>query len=212
MPTLSKSSLTEPEKVELASCEAIVDAGILSFVEVGNALIKISEGRLYRGTHGSFEPYVRERYNISARHAYRLCDAAKVVNELRPMGHTLETERQVREIAKVEPAKRVEVLEKAAKKGKITAASIKAAAKPVVEVLPIVDPVKLETDKWKEALGDVKLPEVKTLLQNAIADLQLVVTEALDNLPDDKLPAFKLELEVQARRVKEQIVVNQSNK
>lgn len=153
MTTLSKSELTEAEKVELAACESIVDSGIQSFVEVGNALMKIAEGRLYRSTHGTFEPYVRERYQMSARHAYRLCEAAKVVNDLRPIGHNLQSEAQARELAKVEPEKRVEVLEKAAAKGPVTAKTIRESAKP--------EPAPITFDaQWKTALGNPETVEV----------------------------------------------------
>jgi len=60
--------------------------GLATFVEVGQALMKIRDARLYRETHETFESYCRERWGWSRRHANRTIQAAEVAGVLGPMG------------------------------------------------------------------------------------------------------------------------------
>ena len=46
----------------LTECEAVIERGLRTFVEVGEALLRIRDERLYRETHGTFEDYCRERW------------------------------------------------------------------------------------------------------------------------------------------------------
>ena len=116
---------------DLARLETIVDHGLTGFVQVGNALIEISNRRLYRETHATFAEYCATRWQMSARRAYQLCEAAEVVNALPENVNNcsqsqITNEGQARELAKVEPARRVQVLEAASANGPLTAASIRA--------------------------------------------------------------------------------------
>ena len=124
-------TLPESEAYQLASCEGRIEAGLSSFIEVGEALSAIREGKLYRATHGTFEDYCREKWSISSSRARRLIDGAEVAQTV-PMG-TLSSERQARELSRVEPARREEVVQRAveATHGKLTAAAIREAAQPV---------------------------------------------------------------------------------
>ena len=121
--------LTPAQADRLAQLEPIIEHGMTSFVEVGNALLEIRDRRLYRQTHSSFEDYCRDKWQMSARHAYRLCTSAEVIKSLpEKCDQLVTTESQVRELAKIEPERRVEVLEVAASTGKVTAKSIKEVA------------------------------------------------------------------------------------
>lgn len=83
------SPLTDVETAARNECEAIIARGLTSFVEVGQALAKIRDGKLYRSTHETFEQYVKERWDIGRAHAYRLIGAAETVPVLSPIGDTL---------------------------------------------------------------------------------------------------------------------------
>jgi hypothetical protein len=129
-PSLSpaKRLLTSAESARLAELEPIIERGMASFVEVGNALLEISDRRLYRETHSTFEEYCRNTWSMSARHAYRLCESAEIIKSLpEKCDQLVTTESQVRELAKVKPEQRAKVLEVAASKGKVTAKSIQIA-------------------------------------------------------------------------------------
>ena len=45
--------LSVPERSRLAELEAVVEAGLQTFVDVGLALSEIRDGRLYRKTHAA---------------------------------------------------------------------------------------------------------------------------------------------------------------
>ena len=118
--------LTELEDAQLARNETRISQGLASFVEVGEALSDIRDAPLNRATHGTFEEYCLNRWNMKRAHAYRLIESAEVVS---PIGDksAITTESQARELARVEPARREEVIRKAdiATGGKITVAAIK---------------------------------------------------------------------------------------
>lgn len=97
-------ALSFDEKTRFEQLEAIVERGVETFVEVGNALLEIRNLRLYRREFSTFEDYCRQRWQLSRRHAYELISAAEVVSNLCAMAHTLPSnERQVRPLAKLEP-------------------------------------------------------------------------------------------------------------
>lgn len=85
------------EPTRLARLEAVIEKGMRTFVEVGEALQEIRDSRLYRETHGTFEDYCRERWGFSRIHAFRLVQASQVSRAL-PTGN-IPNERVARELA-----------------------------------------------------------------------------------------------------------------
>ena len=83
---------------ELGRLERLVDAGLSTFVEVGEALLEIRDRRLYRATHKSFGIYCQERWGLGRAHAHRLIASSQVVRVLSPVGDVPENERQAREL------------------------------------------------------------------------------------------------------------------
>jgi hypothetical protein len=128
--------LDTTQSAQLASLENRIEQGLASFIEVGEALSAIRESKLYRATHGTFEEYCREKWSMSRFYVNLTIRASDTVKTLPAKMVTMVTsERQARELSRVEPARRVEVIERAqvATGGKITAAAIKEAAVEVVE-------------------------------------------------------------------------------
>ena len=82
------------------------------FFSVGNALLTIRDGKLYRASLacdgkrvGTFEEYCQERWNISRPRAYQLIGAAEAVSTMVDKGiEPPATERQARPLAKLPPA------------------------------------------------------------------------------------------------------------
>jgi N6-adenosine-specific RNA methylase IME4 len=72
--------LTEYEQSELTRLEAIIETHLIAKQSAGEALLKIRDERLYRGTHATFEAYVRERWRIERRYALYLVEGARAVN------------------------------------------------------------------------------------------------------------------------------------
>ncbi len=80
--TPAQPKLTALELTRLGALETVIDAGIKTFVAVGCALGEIRDRRLYRAQFATFEDYCRDRYGLERRHAYRLIDAANVVENV----------------------------------------------------------------------------------------------------------------------------------
>ena len=94
------------ESARIRELETIIERGRMTFVEVGNALEEIRESRLYLASgFETFDDYCRERWGWSRQHAYRQIAAARVVENLSPIGDTNlpVTESQARELATLTP-------------------------------------------------------------------------------------------------------------
>lgn len=74
--------LSAADKKALKKAEATIEAGMRSFVEVGNSLAFIRDNRLYRETHSTFEAYISERWHWERTNAYNYIGAAEVSNRL----------------------------------------------------------------------------------------------------------------------------------
>lgn len=132
--------LTRPEVATLADCERVIEAGQRTFVEVGQALLKIRDSRLYRAEHDTFEAYCLSRWGMARSHAHRLIDAAVVTQNLSPTGDTPKTERVVRPLTKLEPAQQREAWTKA--NDKAAAEDRPVTARDVAEVVVEIEPPK----------------------------------------------------------------------
>jgi len=117
-------NLSIVENTELKELETIIDKNMTAFYQVGSALAKIRDSRLYRDTHDTFEAYCRDRWDMGRSYAHRLIDSSSVVEKLLPMGNIPTSERQTRPLTKLEPDQQIEVWQKVvetAPEGKITA-------------------------------------------------------------------------------------------
>jgi hypothetical protein len=97
----SDGQLSPGEESGLAACEAAIDNLRLAFAAAGKALQVIRDGRLYRGTHATFEEYGLERWDMSRPQLYRLIEAWPLGERLAKIGAKA-NERQVRELLPVE--------------------------------------------------------------------------------------------------------------
>jgi len=67
--------------------ELIIESNQRNFYSVGKALKQIRDNHFYRDLgFDSFESYVKNRWDIGKSHAYRLIDAAQVIDNLSPIG------------------------------------------------------------------------------------------------------------------------------
>jgi hypothetical protein len=146
------------QSADLARLEQIISDGMRTFVDVGRALARIRDEKLYQETHATFEAYCRERWEFTRSYAHRLIGAAGVVanwqHELPPPAN----EAQARELAKL-PAEQqaeawAEVVE-AAPAGAVTAKLVAdvvakrlppAKAKPKAKEPPYSPPAAAPTD------------------------------------------------------------------
>jgi hypothetical protein len=133
LPAVS-GELVEPLSVAdvqtLEHYERIIAHGFKTFVDVGLALVAIREQRLYRQDYGTFEDYLRQRWDLGQSRAYQLMDAANVVTVLKS-STTVElpmNEAQTRPLTRLPAEQQAEVWQEAvetAPAGKVTADHVK---------------------------------------------------------------------------------------
>lgn len=128
MLTLFDVSLNEVETNRLTELETVIERGLQTFVDVGTALLEIRDSRLYRNDYSTFEEYCRDRWGWERRHAYRLIDAATVVENVSLGTQIVPTsERQARPLTQLPPDQQREAWAIAldtAPDGKITGAHV----------------------------------------------------------------------------------------
>lgn len=102
--------LSGTESSQLAMCEQVIERGKRSWIDMGRALREIRDARLYRATHGTFEDYCEQRWEMSRRRAYELMDGAEAAENVRICAQTApRTEGQLRPLAGLPPEQQREV-------------------------------------------------------------------------------------------------------
>jgi len=121
------------EQKRLEQLEEVVVANFKSFIQVGLALAEIRDRQLYRESHGAFDRYVKEIFDIGARRAYQLIDAAAVVENVNNCAQkdfidmVPVNEAQARPLARLRPEQQFSVWKAAverAPRGKVTAGHV----------------------------------------------------------------------------------------
>jgi len=96
------------EKIDLSDrrllqLESVIKKYRQDFYAVGKALREIRDGRHYHKlAFKSFDSYVRLRWDMGRSHAYRLIEAAGVIDNLSPIGDLPNNEAQVRPLTKLD--------------------------------------------------------------------------------------------------------------
>ena len=120
-------SLTAMELSELTHAEAAIERGLASFVEVGEALARVRDGRLYRDRHGTFEAYCRDRWGLPRTRAYDIISAAETASAVSEISDTPPAnEAQAKALRGLPPEQAAETMRAAsdATGGRVTAAAI----------------------------------------------------------------------------------------
>lgn len=135
-------ALTTTDQSNLAKYESIIESGLKTFYEVGNALLAIREEKLYRGTHGTFEGYCRDKWGISHTRAYELMGAAQVKDQVSAIAD-IKNEAQARPLTKVKtPEERRDIVKEVVDSGEnITAKTIEKAVERRMpeQIYPVSD-------------------------------------------------------------------------
>lgn len=136
--------LTRQEIKRLKECEDVIEQGLNTFYEVGNALAEVRDSRLYRIKYATFEDYCQERWGMSRRRGYELIAAAAVVENVRNCAHEEPAnEAQARELSKLDEIAQEAVWQIAVgtadkngdNKPHVTAAHIKSVVSVLTEVV-----------------------------------------------------------------------------
>lgn len=144
------SALTKTGERQLAEAEAIIEAGLDTFMAVGAALTAIREGKLYRAEHDTFDNYCLDRWRMTSRRANQLMDAA-AIGTMVPIAN----ERQARALASLasDPDALKAAYKQAEAEGPVTAASLARAANPSPNVNPETGEIKSSGEGMPSATG-----------------------------------------------------------
>ena len=201
--------LTPDESLRMNVLESIISKGKQTFVEVGTALAEIRDSKYYRRGFKTFAEYCQSKWGFEKAHAHRLIEAASVV-KTSPVGDKIKTERQARELSKVDPVNHVAVIEKAQAasevKGKpMTAGDIKEAAteavrKPAVEVSEEMKKARAEAEAdsgklWalKSAWKRVMKPDMEKFTPWAVGRLSAKQLNQMADCVIEATPADMLQ-------------------
>jgi len=125
------------ESIRFTELESVIDVGLKTFVDVGNALLEIRDSRLYRAQWGTFDEYCRERWGMAKSRAYQLIDAAQVSANVSTVVDILPvSERQARPLTRLEPEKQREAWQTAvetAPGGKVTATHVRSVVDTMID-------------------------------------------------------------------------------
>jgi hypothetical protein len=158
----------------------------------GMALSEIQKSKLYEEENfETFEEFIQETWGISRSYAYRLIEAGDVKNNvsMSPVGDTLTTESQARELSALPKEKQVEVLEHVAKNGPVTAKALHRQVEKVAHAEPPSKDMEpsVPVDEMGFPLPEVSIPfwnrrdEIQSLMSHVSA-----VRGALKHYQDDK--------------------------
>jgi hypothetical protein len=110
-PNGGDDTLSSGELGDLRRHEDTIFGGLQTFMEVGAALAKIRDNRLYRASHATFAEYCRDRFGLSKPYAHQIITASRTASAIAdaklppPIN-----EAQARELARLpDPAARVDV-------------------------------------------------------------------------------------------------------
>jgi hypothetical protein len=111
---------------QLKAYEGVIEKGQQTFVEVGQALAKIREGRLFREAgFSSFDDYCQARWSMKKAYANHLIAGSTLATTVAGITN----EAQVRELRRVPEPQRAEVMQRVQETGQpITAAAIRKVA------------------------------------------------------------------------------------
>ncbi|HEY2301818.1 MAG TPA: hypothetical protein VGH66_07990, partial [Acidimicrobiales bacterium] len=92
--------------------EAVIEADVAAFVRVGLALAEVRDRELWRPGYVSWTHYCEERWGFSRFRAHRLISGAEIAEAL-PIGQRPTSERQARELGRLNPEDRPAAWEEA---------------------------------------------------------------------------------------------------
>ncbi|MEU7763650.1 hypothetical protein AB0B25_00770 [Nocardia sp. NPDC049190] len=100
LPVEGEGPLNDREQAQLTACESSIDSLRMAFWAAGRALQIVRDGRLYRDSHGTFDDYVEQRWDMQRSYAHKLIRAWPLAAKLHPVAPGI-NEGQVRELLPV---------------------------------------------------------------------------------------------------------------
>lgn len=136
-----KQYLSKRENSTFAECEAVIERGMDTFLEVGNALLRIRDDRLYRAEFRTFADYCKARWQMARRTADQLIAAANVAGHLSAIALKPQSESQLRPLTALPPKQQREAWQSAVESSPSCQPTAKEVAESVRKIVPMNDEV-----------------------------------------------------------------------
>ena len=185
----TEGRLTVSEKAERRKLEGVIQNWLDSYADVGRALTRIRDAKLYRDQWKTFEAYVEDQFGFSRPRAYQLIDAVKQVNRVETLStivdknaeEVLPNESAARALSKVDDEEIQEVLD-------VVVEDCQATGKPVTGK-SIKDAAAKVADKKKDKPEPTLKEQISSLRSVALQHYRAAM-RAVDDLhrlkPDKK--------------------------
>ena len=187
------NQLNSEERSRLKRLMDCIDSAISAQNHAGEALLEISEARLYRESHSTLEAFVKDTWGFSRPRAYQLIDAGKSSRRLStivdktPEAAAIKSEAQHRELKNVSDEHLPGVIEAAAASAAadnrpITARHIKA-ARELIESTPLATTADMAEEGTTEEYEDVdESSDVETVEAKSVTKPEPTKAEHLSKL------------------------------
>lgn len=170
--------LTKNEQNVLHECEIIIEKGLSSFFDVGTALLKIRDEKLYRIEFKTFEQYCKTRWQLAQSTAYQLVYGAEVVKNLKSsaIAELPANEAQVRPLTTLDPEDQIKVWQEVLEvkpDGKVTAKFVEKFVddfKHEKKMAAVETYRHTETDGCEVVVGDIRTLETDLTFDAIITD------------------------------------------
>jgi hypothetical protein len=140
--------LSPAEVQTLEHYEQIIAQGFKTFVQVGQALLAIRDQQLYRQSYGTFEDYLRQRWDLSRPYAYQLMEASVVVKNVSAVADIAPAnEAQARPLATLPAEQQQQAWQEAVKTAPPTGITAKHVQSTVKRVQATTSPTPAPRDK-----------------------------------------------------------------
>ena len=154
-------TLSASESKQLEADKTTVRKGMATFVEVGKALMRIRDAKLYRVTHKTFAKFCEAEFQLEPRRAYQLIESAGAAENVQnftqnsPPETPTPNESQARVLASVDPEQQPEVWEAV-----VNTAPINAAGTPVITARHVQSVVDEFTEEEPDIEEEPTLAEI----------------------------------------------------
>lgn len=153
------------DQADLRRCEEVIESGMQTFVEVGNALAEIKAKKLYRDTHKTFASYCKDKWGKSRQWAdvtIQSAETAVRIENDKLFVKTAPTSTQAAALSRAPEELQTEVWESVSEEAeaageRVTVAKVKAAVARVGDdgLPPVAPQHVVDTTKARKKASDL---------------------------------------------------------
>lgn len=188
--------LTVQQQDLLDECELVITQHEESFLKVASALAKIKHEKLWAGQYETFDDYCAKRWGWTERRVRQIIQGNEAIKQIdeelekkgegKTVGNAFPglSQRAAVEISRVEPERRLEVLQAVSEAGAVTGPAIREAAKPKDEPDVVLDGTGYPIPEKRLALWK-RGAEVKLMLDQ-ISDVRCAIRKAMNDSSEGK--------------------------